>query len=156
MNAAALERHGIRVLRQFDADVPPALVDRHKVLQILVNLLRNAKYAMDEQGPAEKRLEIRICRTANGQVAITVRDNGVGIASENLTRIFGHGFTTKKNGHGFGLHSGALAAKQMNGSLSVHSDGPGQGAAFTLELPIASPAAVQSSVDSNPTTVTCS
>jgi signal transduction histidine kinase len=64
-----------------------------------------------------------------------VRDNGVGIAPENLTRIFGHGFTTKKDGHGFGLHSGALAAKEMNGSLTVHSDGVGQGAAFTLELP---------------------
>jgi signal transduction histidine kinase len=81
-----------------------------------------------------------VSRTAEGNVAITVRDNGIGIAPENLTRIFGHGFTTKKDGHGFGLHSGALAAKQMNGSLSVHSDGLGKGASFTLELP-AAPAA---------------
>jgi signal transduction histidine kinase len=64
-----------------------------------------------------------------------VIDNGVGILPENLTRIFNHGFTTRKDGHGFGLHSGALAAKEMGGSLNVHSDGPGQGAAFTLELP---------------------
>jgi signal transduction histidine kinase len=137
MNAAAFERHGVRVIQQFDEHVPPALVDRHKVLQILVNLLRNAKYAMDEQAPAEKRLEIHVSRAAEGRVAITVRDNGVGIAPENLTRIFGHGFTTKKDGHGFGLHSGALAARQMNGSLSAHSEGPGKGAAFTLELPVA-------------------
>jgi signal transduction histidine kinase len=137
MNAAAFERHGIRVIHEFEEDVPVAMVDRHKVLQILINLMRNSKYAMDQQAPAEKRLEIHVRRTEAGKAAITVRDNGVGIAPENLTRIFGHGFTTKKDGHGFGLHSGALAAKEMNGSLTVHSDGPGQGAAFTLELPAA-------------------
>ena len=81
----------------------------------------------DERAPAEKRLEIVVRRAGDRSIAITVRDNGIGIAPENLTRIFGHGFTTKRDGHGFGLHSGALAAKQMNGSLSVHSDGPGQG-----------------------------
>ena len=66
-------------------------------------------------------------------------DNGVGISQDNLTRIFNHGFTTKKDGHGFGLHSGALAAKEMGGSLNVHSDGSGQGATFTLELPVSLP-----------------
>jgi signal transduction histidine kinase len=149
MNAAALERHGVRVIQQLDENVPAALVDRHKVLQILVNLLRNAKYALDEQAPAEKRLEIQVSRAGEGMVAILVRDNGVGIAPENLTRIFGHGFTTKKDGHGFGLHSGALAAKQMNGSLSVHSDGLGLGATFTLELPVAPAAAVPLLAQSN-------
>jgi signal transduction histidine kinase len=64
-------------------------------------------------------------------------DNGVGIAPVNLRKIFNHGFTTrKKDGHGFGLHSGALAAKEMGGSLIARSDGPGQGATFTLEIPI--------------------
>ena len=148
MNAAAFERHGVRVIQQFDENAPPVLVDRHKALQILINLLRNAKYALDEQAPPERRLEIHVSQLTAGNVAITVRDNGIGIAPENLTRIFGHGFTTKKDGHGFGLHSGALAAKQMNGSLSVHSDGPGQGATFTLELPVAPSADVQSRADS--------
>ncbi len=137
MNTAAFDRHGVRVIRKEDPDAPPVLVDRHKVLQILTNLVRNAKYAMDEQAPAEKRLEIEVGLGAPGYVAITVRDNGVGIAAENLTRIFGHGFTTKKDGHGFGLHSGALAARQMNGNLSVHSEGPGKGATFILEVPVA-------------------
>ena len=137
MNAAAFERHGVRVIQQFDDGLPPAVVDRHKVLQILVNLLRNAKYALDEHSPGEKRVEIHVSRAAGGNVAIAVRDNDIGIAPENLTRIFRHGFTTKKDGHGFGLHSGALAAKEMNGSLSVHSEGLGQGATFTLELPAA-------------------
>jgi signal transduction histidine kinase len=145
MNAAAFDRHHVNVIQQIDESVPPALVDRHKVLQILVNLLRNAKYAMDEKAPAEKRIEIRVGLAPGGFIAIAVRDNGIGIAPENLTRIFAHGFTTKKDGHGFGLHSGALAAKQMNGSLSVCSDGPGQGATFTLELPIAPPAGANQS-----------
>jgi signal transduction histidine kinase len=137
MNSEALERHGIRVIQAVDENAPLALVDRHKVLQILINILRNAKYAMDQQAPEEKRLEIQVNQRTEGKVTISVRDNGVGIAPENLTRIFGHGFTTKKDGHGFGLHSGALAAKQMNGSLSVYSAGAGQGATFTLELPAA-------------------
>jgi C4-dicarboxylate-specific signal transduction histidine kinase len=137
INAAAFDRHGVRVIQHLGENLPPALVDRHKVLQILVNLLRNSKYALDEQNPAEKRIEITATQTAERNIAIAVRDNGIGIAPENLTRIFGHGFTTKKDGHGFGLHSGALAARQMNGSLRVHSEGPGKGATFTLELPVA-------------------
>ena len=107
-----------------------------KALQILVNLVRNAKYALDEGGRKDKRLTIRVATDGEGSVTISVIDNGVGIPPENLTRIFSYGFTTRKNGHGFGLHSGALAAKEMGGSLSVHSDGPGQGAAFTLSLPL--------------------
>ncbi len=150
INAAAFDRHRVQVIQQIDPSAPPALVDRHKVLQILVNLLRNAKYAMDEQAPTEKRLEIRVSRTAVESITITVQDNGVGIAPENLTRIFAHGFTTKKDGHGFGLHSGALAAKQMNGSLTAYSEGPGLGAAFTLELPIAPSAGADRRASSEP------
>jgi signal transduction histidine kinase len=136
MNLGALERHGIIIIREF-SDVPPVTVDKHKVLQILVNLLRNAKYAMDELGPSEKRMTITIELRGQGFVAVRVRDNGVGIAKENLARIFDRGFTTKRDGHGFGLHSGALAANEMGGKLSAHSDGIGQGATFCLTLPVA-------------------
>jgi signal transduction histidine kinase len=134
MNAGAMERHGVQVIREY-SPAPPVLVDKHKVLQILVNLIRNAKYAMDESGQGDKRLKLRVALNGNEMVKISVIDNGVGIAPENLSRIFGHGFTTRKEGHGFGLHSGALAAREMGGSLSAHSDGPGQGATFTLEFP---------------------
>jgi signal transduction histidine kinase len=72
-------------------------------------------------------------------VKTSVIDNGVGIPAENLTRIFAHGFTTRKGGHGFGLHSAALAAREMGGSLIAQSEGRGQGSTFTLELPIAPP-----------------
>jgi len=133
MNEGALSRHGVEVIREF-ANVPSMNLEKHKILQILVNLVRNAKYACDESGRTDKRLTVRIAN-GDGAVRISVIDNGVGIPQENLTRIFNHGFTTRKTGHGFGLHSGALAAKEMGGSLTVHSDGPGQGATFTLELP---------------------
>ena len=117
------------------ASVPLIEVQKHKVLQILVNLIRNAKFACAESGRKAKRLTIKIS-SAEGAVQIAVIDNGVGIAPENLTRIFNHGFTTRKGGHGFGLHSGAIAAKELGGSLAVMSDGAGTGATFTLRLPL--------------------
>ena len=138
INFAAFQRHEIRLVREF-GPVPPVLVDRHKVLQVLINLLRNAKYALGESKAPEKRLTISLGMNGNSRVKISVQDNGVGIPPENLTRIFAHGFTTKKQGHGFGLHSGALAAKEMGGSLHAQSEGPGRGATFILELPIAQP-----------------
>ncbi|MBI2074190.1 MAG: hypothetical protein HYT81_14345, partial [Gemmatimonadetes bacterium] len=70
-------------------------------------------------------------------------DNGVGIPTENLTRIFQHGFTTRATGHGFGVHSSANAAREMKGCLTVHSDGDGTGATFTLDLPAAVPGVIQ-------------
>jgi PAS domain S-box-containing protein len=134
MNAGALSRHDIKVVKDIAPGLPPVQMDKHKALQILVNLVRNARHACEDSGRPDKRITVRAWREGD-LVRIVVADNGVGIPAENLNRIFNHGFTTKKNGHGFGLHSGANAAQQMGGSLTAESDGPGQGAAFTLELP---------------------
>jgi PAS domain S-box-containing protein len=133
MNVGAMERHQINLLREY-SETPPVLVEKHKVLQILVNLIRNAKYACDDSEKPDKQIILRVTN-GNGRIKISVIDNGVGIPAENLTRIFNHGFTTRKDGHGFGLHSGALAAKEMGGNLAAFSEGPGRGATFTLELP---------------------
>jgi histidine kinase len=133
MNLGALSRHGVEVVRDF-ADVPPVTIDKHKILQILVNLVSNAKHACDASERADKQLIVRV-RASHGRVSVSVVDNGVGIPAKNLTSIFNHGFTTKKDGHGFGLHACALAAKQMRGTLRAESYGPGQGATFTLEFP---------------------
>jgi signal transduction histidine kinase len=134
MNIGSMDRHHVKVVREY-AEVPPIFVEKHKVLQILVNVIRNAKYACDNSGREDKQITLRI---ANGDntVKISVADNGVGIPAENMTRIFNLGFTTKKNGHGFGLHSGALAAKELGGKLAAFSEGPDRGATFTLELPV--------------------
>jgi PAS domain S-box-containing protein len=136
MNAASFERHGTRVVCELNAALPPVAIDRNKLLLILANLIRNAKYACDDRGGADKLVTVRAHLNGSGCAKIMVSDNGVGVPKENLTRIFEHGFTTRKGGHGFGLHSSALAASEMGGSLHVHSDGPGSGATFTIELPI--------------------
>jgi signal transduction histidine kinase len=134
LNAGAFERHSIEVIREFEP-VPPIQVEKHKVLQILVNLLRNAKYALDGGGNETKRLILRIGPGSPGMMKFSVIDNGVGIPPENLTRVFEHGFTTRKSGHGFGLHGGAQTAQQLGGSLTCQSAGSGAGATFVLELP---------------------
>jgi signal transduction histidine kinase len=139
INAAGLARHAVRVERHW-APLPLVMTDKHKVLMILVNLISNAKYALDAV-PAERRqVSLTLEDLANGRVRVEVRDNGAGIAPELLTRIFQYGFTTREEGHGFGLHSSALGAQELGGTLTARSDGPGLGATFTLELPCTPPA----------------
>jgi PAS domain S-box-containing protein len=134
INQSAFEGRAITVVREFE-QVPQITVDKHKVLQILVNLVRNAKDACEAAGDVMKEVTVRVARCARG-VQVAVTDTGVGIPPENMIRIFNHGFTTKKTGHGFGLHSGALAARELGGELRAQSDGPGLGATFVLELPV--------------------
>lgn len=139
LNAGSLARHGIDIRRNYET-VPPILVDKHKVLQILLNLINNAKHACCERvspnGEApERSISLHLFSSGENRISMQVADNGVGILKENLIKIFQHGFTTRRSGHGFGLHSGALAAGDLGGRLSAASDGPGRGALFTLELP---------------------
>ena len=134
LNSGALTRHEMTLMRDF-SPTQKILVDRTRILQVLINLIRNAKYACDEAETKEKILTIVIGPSALG-VRISVVDTGVGIPIEIQTKIFAFGFTTRKEGHGFGLHSSALAAKEMGGELTVESDGIGKGAAFHLDLPI--------------------
>lgn len=134
VNSGVLSRHNVTVRREYEA-VPQLTIEKHKVLPILVNLINNATYACDVNGKGERIITLGIFLSGPDRLSMEVTDNGMGIAPENLTRIFQHGFTTRKDGHGFGLHSGALAAKDLGGSLTVHSDGLGLGASFTLELP---------------------
>jgi NO-binding membrane sensor protein with MHYT domain len=137
MNTASIARHRITVLKDF-ADVPLLLLDRHLVLQILINLIGNAKLAMNAVPDRSHQITLRVRidePIEKPRLTIRVEDDGEGIAPENMTRLFAHGFTTRKNGHGFGLHSCALAAKEMLGNVTAYSDGLGKGAAFTLDLP---------------------
>jgi predicted ATPase/signal transduction histidine kinase/tRNA A-37 threonylcarbamoyl transferase component Bud32 len=134
INEVGLRSSSIEVIRSYEK-LPPVLVDRHQIMQILVNLVSNAKHALEEVARADRRLWVSIAKV-DGGVRIEVRDNGAGIAAENLPKIFSHGFTTKRTGHGFGLHNCANAAQQMDGSLTAYSDGPGRGASFVLRLPV--------------------
>jgi signal transduction histidine kinase/DNA-binding LytR/AlgR family response regulator len=135
LHSGALRRHHVTVVRDYDTHNPKVTVDRHKVLQVLVNLIGNAKYACDESARNDKQVTLRV-RNGGQRISFSVEDNGVGIPVESLERIFTLGFTTRKNGHGFGLHNCAQAAREMGGTLGVHSDGPNRGAIFKLELPL--------------------
>ncbi|OJH36253.1 trifunctional serine/threonine-protein kinase/ATP-binding protein/sensor histidine kinase [Cystobacter ferrugineus] len=129
-----LQRHGVSVQRELSV-LPKVRVDKHKVLQILINLLSNARHALEAMPEGQRHLWVKL--DAAGPVArIQVIDDGMGIAPEVKGKLFTHGFTTHKNGHGFGLHSSALAAQILNGRLTLESNGPGQGAVATLELPL--------------------
>jgi signal transduction histidine kinase len=136
---ASLARHDIRVRMEFEA-LPPVAVDRHNVLQILQNLLRNAKDAIkqarQELGHRDGVITIQGRRRDGDRVVLVVEDTGIGIEAAALARLFTYGFTTKRDGHGFGLHLGALAAREMQGTLTAQSRGRGFGATFTLELPL--------------------
>ncbi|HXT09982.1 MAG TPA: PAS domain-containing protein [Candidatus Angelobacter sp.] len=135
IHGGSYERHAIKLIREYDK-LPQMTLDKHKVMQILINFLSNAKYACDAGAKAEKIVTVRIKQLGKDKVKLEVADNGIGIAPENVTRIFSQGFTTRKGGHGFGLHSGALAAKDLSGDIRAHSEGIGKGATFILELPI--------------------
>ena len=134
INDAALTRHQVKVERHL-APLPPVPTDKHKVLMILVNLVSNAKHALDDNPPERRVLTVKLEQLLPERIRVSIQDNGVGIQQELLTRIFQFGFTTRDEGHGFGLHSSAIAAQELGGSLTAHSDGPGRGATFTLELP---------------------
>jgi signal transduction histidine kinase len=108
----------------------------HKILQIVVNLLGNARHAVIASDRLDKRLIIRVMPPAEGRIRLQIEDNGAGIPVESQARIFSQGFTSKKDGHGFGLHMSAITAKGLGGSLSFTSEGAGKGATFTLELPL--------------------
>jgi two-component system sensor histidine kinase ChiS len=135
MSAGARVRQEVRVVKEI-ADLPLLSLDRHRVLLILMNLIRNANQALDGVVDRSPCITFRAALADGPVLRITVTDNGNGITPEHLTRIFSHGFTTRKEGHGFGLHSCALAAQEMGGSLTVHSDGAGQGATFSLDIPV--------------------
>ncbi|WP_435304172.1 MULTISPECIES: sensor histidine kinase [Pseudomonas] len=142
MSAGSPGRQEVTVVKEM-TDLPLLLLDRHRVLLILVNLIRNARQALDGVNDRSPSITLGAALADGPILRITVTDNGKGIAPENLKRIFSHGFTTRKDGHGFGLHSCALAAQEMGGRLTVHSDGTGQGATFVLDTPFVTPQRTQ-------------
>jgi PAS domain S-box-containing protein len=143
MTGADLESASVKIEVACSPGLPHVTTDRHKVLQILVNLITNAQQAMEETALEKRLLNITATPDGNGHAAIAIRDSGCGIGEEDLTRVFNHGFTTKPTGHGFGLHSAANAATEIGGSLTGASDGRGKGATFTLTLPLTAAAEIQ-------------
>lgn len=131
---ALMGREDVEIVREYD-DVEPFPLDRRKVTEVLVNLIQNARQAMRDAGVKDRKLILRVTNNGPDLRRVEIRDNGSGIKPEDMAKIFNHGFTTKDDGHGFGLHSAANAATEMKGKLWAESEGPGSGATFILELP---------------------
>lgn len=137
LNASSFEKYHIEIIRNY-SDIPEVRIEKQKLLQILMNLMTNAKDSLLESMSEVRRLNVTIRIVEDPEtpkLLIEVKDTGLGIPKDNLKRIFSHGFTTKRHGHGFGLHSSANAAKELGGTLTADSEGPGHGATFTVELP---------------------
>lgn len=132
IHAPALRQHGVVVVRELGS-IPEIEIDRHKLIQILVNLIANACDAMADNQGTRRVLSVR-SREIEGGVQVDVQDRGKGIRRENLLSVFSYGFSTKRYGHGFGLHSSALLAREIGGTIRASSDGPGAGATFVLKI----------------------
>jgi two-component system NtrC family sensor kinase len=137
LNSSSFEKYGIEAVREYEP-MPQVSLEKQRILQVLVNLITNAKDALNSSENPHPQLTIRTSLTDEQNLRIEVADNGIGIAEKDLTGIFSHGFTTKEHGHGFGLHMSANAAKEMGGRLTADSEGPGMGATFIIELPFIS------------------
>ncbi len=133
MQVISLTRHDITIIKKL-SKIGPILAQKAKLIHVLLNLFKNAKEAMNENKNGKKILSVEIGVHPGTGVFIKVADTGIGISRENLNNIFNHGYTTKKTGHGFGLHSCANSLTEMGGCISVHSDGNGQGTAFTIQF----------------------
>lgn len=134
IQSISLNKHLIKVTTDFKP-VPSISGDKSKLHQILTNLLVNAKYALLNNTIDNRFVDIKLfCE--QDSIVLDIKDNGEGISRKLLTSIFQHGFTTKKNGHGFGLHSCANLIGEMGGSIEANSDGPRKGACFTIKLPV--------------------
>ena len=130
---------GVEIQVQIAPDTPPAVIDRHLALQILVNLINNACQAAAPDGAPSAPATLVLSADHDPVLKVAryaVQDSGVGISAEHLACLFDHGFTTRADGHGFGLHSARAAAGTMGGRLEAFSDGPGTGATFVLTVPL--------------------
>lgn len=135
LHRSALARHGVKVVKEFTA-LPTMQLDRHRLLLILINLIGNAKHALLATSGREPCITLRAGVHDGSKLRVEVQDNGAGMAPEQMARIFAQGFMNRSDGHGFGLHSCVVAAREMGGVLTGRSDGPGTGSTFTLELPL--------------------
>jgi NO-binding membrane sensor protein with MHYT domain len=132
---SGLELHKeIQVKKEY-GDIKAIVVDKIKLFQVLSNLFSNAKEALLESSNKNKTLIIKTRTRDEKKIEIQISENGIGVSKSNMNKLFIFGFTTKKTGHGFGLHASALAVNEMGGEIRVDSKGHEKGTTFTIHLP---------------------
>lgn len=134
LQAGSIERHGLHIEKDLQV-TEQVVAQRSKLIHVLVNILKNAKEAMNDMDPNDKKIVIKTWQDSQ-QVHLSISDNGQGIKNEHKDKIFTQGFTTKKNGHGFGLHSSANYMTEMDGNIKVNCNGEMKGAEFIISLPL--------------------
>lgn len=138
----ALRGSNVKSEFEFDEDLWPAVIDRGQISQVVHNLVINGAQAMPEGGTI--RISARNCianeqtpiagHTTGQFIRIDVRDEGVGIQPENLTKIFDPYFSTKPTGHGLGLTTTHSIVRKHGGTVQVES-APSEGSCFSIFLP---------------------
>ncbi|RDH85243.1 MAG: hypothetical protein DIZ80_02165 [endosymbiont of Galathealinum brachiosum] len=134
INLSSINNSGINLSKYYDTDYEIS-IDKHKLIQILVNLISNAKHAVMNGGKSDKNIILGI-KKHNNNIIFFVEDNGIGIDEKDIEHVFEFGFKKRVEGHGYGLHHSAISAKELGGTLTVDSDGMNKGATFTLTIPI--------------------
>ncbi len=144
MQSDILERDGITV--EVDCSYStPILLDRLQLIQVFVNLIKNAAHSIVAQAPDRKVMQLSTRLAENGEgtspmVEVVINDTGVGFSPDLKDKIFTYGFSTKKDGgKGFGLHYCANYLRSVGGSIYAESDGQGSGAQFIIKVPIEIP-----------------
>jgi len=132
INMSNLDNFNIDIIKKLQ-DIADLHIDRHKILQVVINLISNATNALVDSDNNKNSIIISLTEV-DDVVSVEVKDTGVGILDEDMQKLFQYGFTKRKNGHGFGLHNSALIAKELNGSITVESEGLGKGASFTFSF----------------------
>ncbi|RDH82353.1 MAG: hypothetical protein DIZ80_08645 [endosymbiont of Galathealinum brachiosum] len=133
INLQGMGRHGVKVIKRYE-ELPQLYVDKHKTLQVIINLISNAKHALVDSDNKIRNLIISISEN-KGMARLEISDTGIGIDESDIHHLFEYGFKKRRDGHGFGLHHSAIVANELGGNISVHSDGLGRGASFALVLP---------------------
>ena len=134
MHSEIFRKYKINIIKKY-SKTNPILIEKGKLIQVFVNLLKNAKESLEAKDEKNRIITINILEDKQQQT-VEITDNGTGISKENLTKMFSYGFSTKKEGKGFGLHTSALAMTELKGKLIAQSDGKGKGAKFIVKVTI--------------------
>ncbi len=137
MQHESISKRGIEINTKIN-EIPYIKIQESKLLQILVNLLKNAYESIDLNPLSRKQINVQACinTSEDDQIMIKISDTGAGFISGSEQAFFDFGYTSKTGGSGFGLHFCAHFLKSIGGGITAYSEGEGRGAEFIIYLPI--------------------